>query len=111
MGCQGLSVSLASMIEWQPGTVTYDRTVGESLSESARDKDDVGKDDTPLPAVLFGKGQLETGTEEGTGLEEGDHVGTLGSQLGLGEVLGNSETEFLSERREGEGTSEETGVV
>lgn len=98
-----------SQVDREPGT--HDRTVGKRLRERARDKDDVGKDDGPLPPIFLSEGQLKTGSEERPGLEEGDHVGPLVSQLGLGQVLRDSKAELSLERGQGEGSTEETSVV
>ena len=89
---------------------THDGTVGESLGESAGNEDHIGEDDGPLPAVLFSEGQLDTGSEERTSLEEGDHVGFLGCGLLLGHLV-QAQAELFLERRQGEGTTEETSVV
>jgi hypothetical protein len=82
----------------------FDGSVGEGLGKGRSDEDDVGEDDRPLSTELFRQGQLQTGTEEGTALEERDQVG-----LGGGGSLGHLEVPL--ERVEREGSAEETGIV
>lgn len=82
----------------------FDGSVGKGLRKGRSDKDNVGENDCPLSTELLRQGQLQTSTKEGTALEEGDQVG-LGGRGSLGHL------EVPLERVEGEGSTEETGVV
>lgn len=82
----------------------FNGSVGKGLRKGRGDKDDVGEDDRPLSTKLLRQGQLQTGTKEGTALEEGD-------QVGLGGRGSFRHLEVPLERVEREGSAEETGIV